>query len=321
MERIVFFDNMKGFAVFLVVWGHVYYYIYDDGSSTIPTICHFLQIPIFIFVGGVFSSKPISRNSIMEIIKSKSIRLLLPFLSIGTLWILFCRIPFTEFIFDEFKYGYWFTYVLFEIFVLCYILSYSAKQISINKYFLYILFYIALTLLIKTQTLPAAIINGFSLNLLWHYFPFFIIGQYYNEHAQIINQTTNNKYLLYISFFLFITGYYIYRFCLNNAGLVLAHFSGLLLVFIIFSRYHFPTTLSKALSLWGKYSLEIYLLQYFLLHILQHTFISEIRNEYYQSGLNLIICLAIIYLCIGFARYVSKSQILSFLLFGNQKQV
>jgi len=52
MKRIAFLDNMKGFAAFLVVWGHVYYYIYGDSTSVVPTICHALQIPLFMFVGG-----------------------------------------------------------------------------------------------------------------------------------------------------------------------------------------------------------------------------------------------------------------------------
>lgn len=318
MERVVFLDNIKGVAIFLIVLGHVYYFIYDN-CSPVWVFCHTLQIPLFVFTSGLLAAKSIQHSSFPNLVKKKSVRLLLPFFSIGLLWILFRNITFTEFIFSLYKSGYWFTYTLFEMFILCFVLYHTALRMHINKYLLYIVFYILFTLLIKTETVPSAISDLLSSNLLWHYFPFFITGLFFHDHIKTMNGTIGNKYILYILSLLYIAGYTLY-FNSKNSGLAIAHCAGLLLFYTLFSQYHLPQAIQKPLSLWGKYSLEIYLLQYFPIYLFENTIMPNIRNGFYQLGAGIAVSLIIIYLCISIALLLSKSQLLSLLLFGNRSQ-
>lgn len=46
---------MKGFAIFLVVLGHVYMFSYDRSESVLPSIIGSFHMPLFMFLSGLVS--------------------------------------------------------------------------------------------------------------------------------------------------------------------------------------------------------------------------------------------------------------------------
>ena len=126
-KRIIEFDYSRGFAVFLVVLYHVYAYTGRDYHSIVYSFCHTVQLPIFFYISGILIGKDVSHLNLMK----KAIRLIIPFLFLYFIW---CVINFNDiykFIYNEFKGGYWFLLVLFEMMAISYV---SFKISDIIRY-------------------------------------------------------------------------------------------------------------------------------------------------------------------------------------------
>ena len=78
--------------------------------------------------------------------------------------------------------------------------------------------------------------------------------------------------------------------------------------------------LSGVLSLWGRYSMEIYVAHWALLRILHHEVINgNPINAFWVLIIALAVSLPIIYLCIGYSKVVECSPILRLIIFGRRK--
>lgn len=122
-ERLRYFDILKGLAIFMVVMGHVMA-MGVRGIDATPLFKFIGQIhmPLFFFISGWLAWRPKAPSLL-----PKARRLLVPMVAVSTLWIYYYPYSGLESPFestwaglwtDTFKNGYWFTLVLFEIFVL-----------------------------------------------------------------------------------------------------------------------------------------------------------------------------------------------------------
>ena len=126
-ERIKYLDAMRGFTMFLVVFGHVMFFSFELGgySTVIGSIFLTFRMPMFFFISGFIAYKSIDYWTfpffITRFIKKAHIQII-PALFFFSLYC-FTRgtSPLRVF---EFGWGnYWFTFVLFEMFFFYYVLS------------------------------------------------------------------------------------------------------------------------------------------------------------------------------------------------------
>ncbi len=123
-ERYLQFDLLRGIAILLVVLGHIFYLTNPETytHSILWNLLVSIHMPLFIFVSGYFSAKALDLSSVgvLKYWQKKTIRLLLPLLFFPVLmhWLtggFALELPWVEYVGR-----YWFTYVLFEIFVVFY---------------------------------------------------------------------------------------------------------------------------------------------------------------------------------------------------------
>lgn len=85
------FDIMKGIAILLVVLGHS---VPDQASASgiasyplylMRTIIYSFHMPVFFFVAGYFMHIPL-KEGFQKFVKDKSIRLMVPYFTIGLLY-------------------------------------------------------------------------------------------------------------------------------------------------------------------------------------------------------------------------------------------
>lgn len=80
-QRILYWDVIKAFAIFLVVWGHCLQYLQVNTERCWESnLCGFIysfHMPLFMMVSGYFA-RGIYRKSILENLKHKTIQVLLP---------------------------------------------------------------------------------------------------------------------------------------------------------------------------------------------------------------------------------------------------
>lgn len=80
MERYYEFDNLKGFAIILVIFGHALQYVIGTEyayDNILYRLIYSFHMPLFMMISGFFFYNSLSR-SFVEVFKSKFIFILLP---------------------------------------------------------------------------------------------------------------------------------------------------------------------------------------------------------------------------------------------------
>ncbi len=113
-KRIAYIDAMRGFTMILVVYAHVCYFCLDGPLMGFNRIFYLFRLPCFFMISG-WLFEPVARRPFKEVIRHKAMVQLLP-----TFIFLLLLAPPPEFFHQlgTLKGGYWFTFVLFEFFVI-----------------------------------------------------------------------------------------------------------------------------------------------------------------------------------------------------------
>ena len=113
-KRIAYIDAMRGFTMILVVYAHVCYFCLDGPLMGFNRIFYLFRLPCFFMISG-WLFEPVARRPFREVIRHKAMVQLLP-----TFIFLLLLAPPPEFFHQlgTLKGGYWFTFVLFEFFVI-----------------------------------------------------------------------------------------------------------------------------------------------------------------------------------------------------------
>lgn len=120
-QRLHYFDMLKGIAIFMVVMGHVITMcIREIDRTALFKIVGAVHMPLFFFISGWMSW----RGGKAPALGRRALQLLPPMLVCSTLWIFFFPHSGIESPLDssfgglwmsDYKNGYWFTLVLFEV--------------------------------------------------------------------------------------------------------------------------------------------------------------------------------------------------------------
>ena len=122
--RLHYFDMLKGIAIFMVVMGHVLTMcVREIDRAAIFKFIGEVHMPLFFFISGWMAMRLGEGGNVAMLPRAK--RLLLPMLGASTLWLYYFPLSGLESPLvstweglwsNEWKNGYWFTLVLFEIF-------------------------------------------------------------------------------------------------------------------------------------------------------------------------------------------------------------
>lgn len=201
--------------------------------------------------------------------------ILLPTFLIGGFYVLLNHIPVLDMLQDKFKAGYWFTITLFEYFVIVDVLRLMAckSQRSFNALL------IGASIVCYGLSMPTAqrmygdMVIAHILGVAqWKYFVFFVLGMFVKHNAEIIYSDKGGAAIV-IAFLIVYAANAIGDFQLNgllyNINLLLKEISIVLLAYYVFYTYRSKlssqTRVGRWLSKIGTYTLEIYLMHYFVL--------------------------------------------------------
>lgn len=237
--------------------------------------------------------------------------------------------------------GYWFTLVLFELFILYYTFSILFKKCIKNNsnikltilFILTTLVFNALALFmnIDLSRLPRVCIM-LTLNNFFYYAQFFFLGVLCRIYQGQFLKLLDNRFfttfilsgflLLFILVSTIITNDFnkVLHYLLNN--IVIKYF-GLVAVFLVF--YRFQTQFSserkigQILQYVGKHTLDIYLLHYFFLPNMRdfkHLICTPNENIPMETLLVGVISILVIGICLLISKVLRISPILTKYLFG-----
>ena len=327
-QRIEYIDAMRGFTMILVVYSHICHFCLEDSRMGGNAFFLLFRLPCFFMISGwLFEQRAL--RPFKEVAKHKSLVLLLPtFIFL----LLLAPPPFFFHQLGAMKGGYWFTFALFEFFILYMIMVRASRRwapiftIALTlATFIYSRYYYGIRLSADKHLSMLMDFLGFLGVITWRYFIFFYLGTWIRRNFETFIRWTSKPAvigLITVAFFLIAcTSHHdnllfeIFRF--YGGGI-----TGMIMVFCFFrlsaswlQRIH----LSKPLQYVGTRTLDIYLLHYFFLPRFLMPY-AGLLQSYNNSAIEFVVILSIALLVLSvtlLASYVIRlNHFLGRYLFG-----
>ena len=339
LNRIGYIDALRGMAMILVVYFHIAAYGFGSYELGYNDIIERFRMPTFFFISGWLFYKAgriWNRQAITSMNRKKFMVQIVPTLVFMLLYLLmFNLLDISSFGSD--KKGYWFTFVLFEFFVIYILAEAILNRQNSSKGEMRVLALI-LTLSVcafyyaKYYTRYAVelgvwkdILGFFSFVKIRHII-FFWLGTFVRRHFYQFIQLTNNRYVTALLIALFTT-IIIWPTVLSINGIeyiayLIAGVSGTIICFTFFRIHaqHFSqkTWYGRELQLIGRRTLDIYLIHYF---VLPYDLVRpEVWLQYHNNTLfvpiALILALWVVIISLVISGILRVSPLLAKYLFG-----
>lgn len=319
-NRIEYYDYIKGFAIILVVIGHIIDKCLLIEGFFLNRIIYSIHMPIFMYVSGYFAFnsiiKNINKHTFPLFFYKKVSRLLFPYFTLGILYAL-SRSSSIYDIMNNIS-GYWFFPVLFMCMIITYIYVniYSYKYKGDNLYIdlaLFLALYIILIIIYFFKPLTEI---PYFLSMIKMY-PFFIFGFFSAKYKEISNiLDADCTYLFAFVIFIILLVWPI------NIGFKVEGIFSIIIIRQLFKKYY--NKMPNSLSFIGKNTSEIYSLHWFILpnllcikNILYHNNLLD-NNTLIVLFFSLFVSLCVILVCILLSYLLKSNKYLSFIIFGEK---
>lgn len=212
-------QTLRGFAIILVVMGHVIGYKGDEGMKVVDDSfwrhlyysLEYFRMPLFTVISGwVYTLRPVTKETVIKFINGKARRLLVPLLAVGLLYFITRLItPGTnraisiEDIWKIYVYQYdlyWYLPSLFWVFIIISFIEYNQLMNKFSGWLIALI--ISVITLGLRNTYLVEIPNYLGLIGMFYLLPFFIVGIGIGRFHNIFS----NKIFVSIMTLLFIGG-------------------------------------------------------------------------------------------------------------------
>ena len=322
-QRIEYIDAMRGFTMILVVYSHICRYCLGDWTMGWNDVFFLFRLPCFFFISGWLFD--VLNRPAMEIIRHKFMVQIVPtvifLLLLAPPPLFFSRLGAT-------KGGYWFTFALFEFFVL-HILNVRylnrgsaifAIAISIAA-FCYDVYYNRY--FSEMGWVTDAL--GFLSFMTWRYYLFFYIGTWVKRHFDAFLLWTGKPWVMTAV----VAGFILIAWNPRSENVALEYLifavGGILGMTMVFNFFRYLGSCINGhpsfhfLSYIGTRTLDIYLLHYFVLprFLLFHTdWLRAYDSRLMEFFVALALALVVIAVCLFVSYVVRLSPFLGHYLFG-----
>lgn len=285
-NRIGYIDAIRGLAMILVVYFHIAAYGFGSYELGYNDIIERFRMPTFFFISGwVFykASRTWNRQTIIGMIRKKFMVQIIPTVIFMLLYlVMFNLLDVSSFGSD--KKGYWYTFVLFEYFVI-YILAEAllnrqgSTKGEIRVLTVILILSVGAFYYAKYYTRYAVELGtwkdilGFLSFVKIRHIIFFWFGTFVRKHFDRFVQLTNYSYVTATLIILF-TAIIVWPMVLSISGIeyiayLVAGLSGTVISFTFFrihaQNFSQETWYGRGLQLIGRRTLDIYVIHYFVL--------------------------------------------------------
>lgn len=259
-----------------VVLGHVFTFSFKDGGNIIFRIlsCE-LQIPLFFMVSGFFVRVP--ESGYWSFLRKKAFLLCIPAMLFMTAFVWTRNANYLSVWVDSFKYGYWFTFSLFEFILLFTVLKYITRKMKLShnvdnvliSILSIVVLYASVWCTRMEEVYPVIKLLGL---VQFKSFIYFVLGAILAERKMLVgDKLPMGGGVVLVLCCLF----HLYTYKdggMNYLGsstlwFALTTISGLLVILWGFKRYALwsSSLIGRNLQMIGRYTLDIYFIHYFFL--------------------------------------------------------
>lgn len=340
MNRIQYIDAARGLAMFTVVYSHICMFcIPDYGGSPMIGFLREYFLNAFFFISGFIalrSSLP-DRGKIASQLWRKTCQLLIPTILFGAFYALSRGISPGDMLFDGAKYGYWFTFVLYEMYLVYLFVAFAASFFTRRRRQAFDIIVLAVTALIYLVHKRAGHFEQsddlLCLGNFLGYFIFFGAGLFAASRKTEIARCLDYKGGVIVLLCAVLI-------CLDSflsMPRLLYRFSVLLTVVYVLRRFYasdrsipLEVPFKNSLTTLGRYTLEIYFIHYFLLFPLPASLGEYLRSLtpgiYSSVGFPEILTVGTVtlltcYACILLSALIDRIPYLPRLAFGKTARV
>lgn len=337
VSRLSHIDLLKGFAILLVVMGHIMYHSIGEYAPPLFEVLGTIHMPLFVALSGFFATKPleVKVGSVVDYWLSRIYRLIFPLLILP---VLFQYIHYGKLAFPikSITQEYWFTYALFLIFVVFYLfrlLALSCQNFCTKRLFLYIEPCLALLSIFGLRAC-IGFADDFVPNLAKVYwlYKYFLLGYFVGKHEKLqtilVSEVVGcaSGLLLLVSivlhFYLGVEFHYGVSPLFSVANLMaVSTFS--FAFYVAYRQSAEPQTkLKDAITYLGKQSLGIYLVHYFFLFDMSwlRPYFDTITSPHLKFGADVLVSLGLSLLVLVptllVVSWIQTNRYLAFLLLG-----
>lgn len=332
-ERLVYLDAMRGFCMMMVVYCH----LQVDGLVGYDFTNSFLGIAreaLFMFISGFLSysavKAPISK------VKNRFWNLFLPTLVTGGIFIFFMNhMSVMTALRHNTKSGYWFTWVLFEIFVFFAVTTWLTDKIS-NRFrqWLYVLMVLICPILLWLSNhrystfVETDWYQIMSMRMILGMMPFFFLGVLAKMYKEHFMQLIVNPLVTSIFTIGFLLGCYYRDYLGYMSGLYILGVLGVLFYFAFFYQFKSLFSIDKWVGRWMAYvgtrSIHIYFLHYFVLFGVQQGGLLPLLRTYTDALIGIpiyiLVTLLITTVCLGIEVVLRRmAPLIHRLMFGSER--
>jgi len=315
-QRLDYFDSLKGFAIFMVLVGHVELSILKDPTIITATVS-LIHIPIFMFISGYLLYISLQKGQQFNyFFFDKFKRLVLPFFSFVILFSIVFRINIIEILFSDYKYGFWFTLTLFFIILMVALISklIPKKINTIYELIIWSTFYFFICYVHFFISYSYKYDKLLSFSQLVYYFPIFVFGYLNSRFDKIYHYISKNLFYVIISICIFLSCLVLKWYFEHDSLflLIISGATGVLSLNYFIQRYS-NFILKVPFSHFGKFSLEIYMIHFFYLEL-----IVRIINFSLIPSFLVLIVMPVVLLIISYytGMFLKRSKLLEIVLWG-----
>lgn len=342
-KRIEYLDALRGFTMILVVINHVALFCLDVNTVEEGTFHYYLKqfrMPLFFFVSGfVLYKKDFIwnfTNSLKFLKKKVPVQIISP-LIFFLLLIYIHGNTFSSAIVDTSKCGYWFTFTLFEFFLIYILLQnlFLVTKLNRSKIGSTLLLLTALVLSFShkiPEILPYDNFWGLIGITNFIYFLFFVLGTFVRKHFNKFEYLLDNTPIILVC----VTFYFISNILSDLVPFFqgkdfikakLLAICGIVIIFSLFRKYGDvftkDTAFAKTLKFIGRRTLDIYLLHYFFIprNLSKVLPIFADNNiPLIEFAVSLLFATLVIGACLCISCILRLSPTMAYYLFGAKKE-
>lgn len=343
-------DAMRGFTMILVVAYHVAQMGFGESekiSASLPFLVLF-RMPLFFFVSGflAYKSKWVwTAESFLSLTWKKMKVQVLPALVFLCVYLVL-RGKASSFI-EGFqnalcsptKGGYWFTWVLLQMFLIYYVFAFAEQKLKVRSWIPITMLWLASLALYLSLYMPLVLGKWYMTDFMMQssfyetckFFHFFLMGniahRYWHQFQRLFDSKGFFPLLIAVAFICCadIFKWHTMKFEWTNMPKTMAMYSLMFIVIMFFRHYkdHFThdSRLGASLQYIGTRTLDIYLLHFILLPTMPQ--VGKWLNEYHPNFvidmvLAVSVALVVIAFCLLISNILRISPTLRLYLFGRQ---
>lgn len=319
---------MRGFTMILVVFAHICHFCLGDSRMGYNAVLILFRLPCFFMISGwLFES--ITMRPFKEVAKHKAMVQLVP-----TFIFLLLLAPPPMFFHQlgTVKGGYWFTFVLFEFFILYMVIVRISKKwsalfaiaITIAS-FVYARYFDSIRSSAEGYQLWILNLLGFLSVATWRFFVFFYIGAWIKRHFDDFIRWTSKLVVIgfiAVAFFMIASTSHKDNLMFEMFRFYGGGITGMIMVFTFFrlfaswlKKWH----VSKPLQYVGTRTLDIYLLHFFFLPRFLMPYAGQIKaydSQFVEFVVILAVSLVVLMMSLGVSYLIRLNPFLAHYLFG-----